>query len=356
MTWNQDIGWNEFFEEQRGRLDESSINVARVINGQKSQYKALAESGEIYLKVLGRMLQNPDLPGSLPVVGDWVVYDPVPGEDKGVISSILQRFNSISRKAIGKRSGRQIIAANIDIMFIVSSFDSDFSINRLERYVTIAKSNHTKPIIILNKVDLVNDAENYISKVKQSLSDITILTMSALKQIGVESIMENIGKRKTSMMVGSSGVGKSTLINELLGEDRQKVEEVREGDDKGRHTTSTRDLFILPNGGMIIDNPGMREVQLWLDENELLLSFTDIEELSMGCRYANCQHIEEPSCAVKEAIKEGTLSQRRLESYHKQKKELKFLTNRSDIAAQRVEERNLYKTYKQAQSRKKPKR
>ena len=355
MTRLQDIGWNKFFEEQRERLD-SGFSVARVINGQRSQYRALTESGEIYLKVLGRMLQNSELAGGLPVVGDWVVYDPVPGEDKGVISSILQRFNSISRKVIGKKSDRQIIAANIDTMLIVTSFDSDFSINRLERYVTIAKSNETEPIIILNKADLVKNTENYIAKVSESLSDITILTMSALKQIGVDSILEYIGKRKTSIMVGSSGVGKSTLINELLGEKRQKVEEVREGDDKGRHTTSTRDLFMLPNGGMIIDNPGMREVQLWLDEDELSLSFTDIEELSIGCRYANCQHIEEPSCAVKEAIKAGTLTQRRLESYHKQSKELKFLSNRSDIAAKRVEERKLYKKYKQAQGQKKFKR
>ena len=356
MTSLQDLGWNDFFEEQRERLDLAGISVARVINGQKSQYRALNEGGEIYLKVLGRMLQNSKLSGSLPVVGDWVVYDPVSGENKGVISSILNRFNSLSRKVIGKRSDRQIFAANIDIMFIVTSFDSDFSINRLERYVTIAKSNDTEPIIILNKADLVKNTKVYLENVEESLSGITVLTMSAKKQYGLESILESIGTGKTSMLVGSSGVGKSTIINELLGEKRQKVEEVREGDDKGRHTTSTRDLFILPDGGMIIDNPGMREVQLWLDENELLLSFTDIEELSLGCRYANCQHLKEPSCAVKEAIKEGTLTQRRLDSYHKQMKELKFLSNRSDIAAKRVEERKLYKTYKQAQSKKKHKR
>lgn len=348
-----DIGWNEFFEEQYERLDIKSVSVGRVINGQKSQYRAIAEGGEIYLKVPGRMLRNSDLSGVLPVVGDWVVYDPVPGEDKGTISSILPRFNSISRKVTGKKSDRQIIAANIDIMFIVSSFDSDFSINRLERYVTIAKSNNTEPIIILNKADLVEDVENYLEKVNQSLSGITLLTMSALEHIGVDSIFENIGKGKTAIMFGSSGVGKSTLINELLGEKKQKVEEVRAGDDKGRHTTSSRDLFLLSNGGMIIDNPGMREIQLWLDENELSLSFTDIEELSAECRYANCQHSKEPSCAVKEAIIEGKLTQRRLDSYHKIRKELKQLSNRSDISAKRAEERKLYKMYKQPHGQKK---
>lgn len=356
MTFLHDIGWNDFFQEQCDRLDVKVSSIARVSNGQKTQYRALTENGEIQLIVLGKMLQNSALAGSLPVVGDWVVYEPLPGEEKGVISSILPRFNSISRKVIGKKSDRHIFAANIDIMLIVSSFDTDFSINRLERYVTIAKSNDTEPIIILNKVDLVKNPDTYIEKVKQSLPDISLLVMSATEKISVDSIFMSIGKRKTAIMVGSSGVGKSTLINELLGEKIQKVEEVRESDDKGRHTTSTRDLFILPNGGMIIDNPGMREVQLWLDENELSLSFTDIEELSMGCRYGNCQHNEEPSCAVKEAIVEGSLTQRRLDSYQKQMQELKFLSNRSDIAAQRVEERKLYKTYKKAISQKKNRR
>ena len=246
--------------------------------------------------------------------------------NKGTIHEILPRKSKFSRKIAGNLTEEQVLLANVDVILIVSGLDHDFNIQRIERYLTLVSKSGSKPVIVLNKSDICDALDQKLEEVKKIAPEIPIHTLSAELNEGLESIVQYLKKGKTIALLGSSGVGKSTIINKLLGINRQKVGSVRKSDSHGRHITTFREMLMLPNGGMIIDNPGMRELQLWSDGEDVNDVFLDINALSKNCKFSDCTHVNEPGCAVKNAIKTGFLESRRYEHYLKLKKEIEYLS------------------------------
>jgi len=278
----------------------------------------VAAPNEYEAELSGTLLHSAE-PHMLPKVGDWVALQ-LGGGNKATIRGVLPRRSEISRKAPGTAHGRQVLASNVDIAFVVQALDQDFSLMRLERYRYQLTESNITPIFIFNKADKAYDSLDMLEGVATIGSEYIVATATDGK--GVEEIRVKIANRKTAVFLGSSGVGKSTLTNALLGDERQKVAEVRASDSTGRHTTSHRELFVLPSGGMIIDTPGIRELQLWGEEEFLQRSFEDIESLADKCEFRNCSHVKEVHCAVKKAVVAGILSTVRLASYLKFKTEL----------------------------------
>ncbi len=255
----------------------------------------------------------------LPKVGDWVVIQPS-DLNKAVVQVVLPRTSEINRKTAGNSNDRQVLATNIDIAFVVQALDLDFNLMRLERYSYQLRQSHIEPVFIFNKADKSVDLDAKLHQI-EALGVPYIIT-SAIKHEGIDKIKALIHDSKTAVLLGSSGVGKSTLTNALLGAYHQKTAAIRESDSTGRHTTSHRELFLLPGGGMIIDTPGIRELQLWGEAEYLDQSFQDIETLALGCAFNNCSHVKEAHCAVLAAVASGNLASTRLDSYHKFKNEL----------------------------------
>ncbi len=255
----------------------------------------------------------------LPKVGDWAAVQP--GYlNKAIVQAVLPRFSEVNRKAAGTGNARQVLAANVDVAFVVQALDLDFNLMRLERYNYQLIQGNITPIFIFNKADKAVDLDEKLDQINQL--DITYVVTTAIKNKGIDQIKALIHASKTAVFLGSSGVGKSTLVNALLGYQRQKTAAIRESDATGRHTTSHRELFLLPSGGMIIDTPGIRELQLWGEAAYLEQSFHDIELLAQGCEYNNCSHVKEVNCAVLAAVDSGKLARTRLASYLKFKHEL----------------------------------
>jgi ribosome biogenesis GTPase len=276
-----------------------------------------------------------------PAVGDWVCFDGGPGGEV-VIHAVLPRRSKFSRKVPMMKTEEQVVAANVDTVFLVSALDGDFNPRRIERYITLAWDSGAGPVILLNKADLCPDIEARMPDVEAVAQGIPVLVMSALMDEGLGEVRSLMAEGKTGAFLGSSGVGKSSIINRLIGEELLEVGEVRQSDGKGRHITTTRELVVLPSGGMIIDTPGMREIQLWGDEGSLRGSFEDVELLARQCRFRDCSHKSEPGCAVKEAIEDGTLDGARLKSYMKLQRELESLAVRKDQRA-RLHEKSKWK-------------
>lgn len=310
------LGWNSFFGECF-REYVIEYEPGRVSSVNKNGCKAHTKSGEIKARLSGRQRQD----CLYPVVGDWVALSK---DNSGTytIHAILPRKNKISRKDAGRATGEQVIAVNIDTAFIMTSLNRDLNMRRLERYLAVVRQSGVDPIILLNKSDICTDVDTSINDVKSIAPDVPVYAISATEGVGMEPLSQYLQDGKTVVLLGSSGVGKSTLINALEGIERQKVCEIREDDSRGRHTTTVRELIMLESGGIIIDNPGMRELQLWEAAEGLQNTFRDIEELASQCKFSDCQHDTEPGCMIKRAIKKGTLSQVRFESYVKLQREL----------------------------------
>jgi ribosome biogenesis GTPase len=268
---------------------------------------------------------------------------------------VLPRKSRFSRQMAGERSDEQIVSANIDSVFIVSGLDGgrSFNLRRLERYLTLAWNSGATPVIVLNKTDLCDDVDEYIGSVEDIAPGISIHPVSAKNRTGIEALREYLEKGKTAAFLGSSGVGKSALINALLGMQRQQTGEVRADDCMGRHTTTRRELILLPGGGVVIDTPGMREIQLWGGEEDLQGAFQDIERLARHCRFADCNHQAETGCAVRQAVKQGELDAARLDSYQKLQKELQYLASREDNNTRQYEKQRWKKVAKWAKELKK---
>jgi ribosome biogenesis GTPase len=279
-----------------------------------------------------------------PAVGDWVVVKPVINEHKGIIHAVLPRKSKFSRKVAGERTEEQIVSANIDTVFIVSGLDGGRNLNlrRIERYLTLAWNSGASPVIVLNKVDLCPDIDVCIQSVAEVAPGIPIHAVSAKKRIGLDALKNSLTKGNTAAFLGSSGVGKSAIINALLGVEKQETGEVRRDDLMGRHTTTKRELILLPSGGIVIDTPGMREIQMWAGEEDLQGAFHDIEMLAKSCRFSDCSHQVESGCAVIAAIDRGDLDAARLESYRKLQKELNYLASREEQST-RLYEKLKYK-------------
>jgi ribosome biogenesis GTPase len=330
----KDLGWNPFFAQHFEVYKD--LVPARVACQHRDLYVVYGEAGELMAEVPGKWRHTAQSPAEFPAVGDWVGVSPRE-EGKATIHALLPRRSSFTRRAAGFRTDEQVIAANIDTLFLVCGLDGDFNLRRLERYLLLAWDSGASPVVVLNKADQCPQAEERVAQVEAIALGVPVHPVSALEQQGLEALSPYLGVGQTAAAVGSSGVGKSTLINSLLGEQRFKVNAVREDDSRGRHTTSHRELVLLAQGGLIVDTPGMRELQLWADEEDLSEGFGDVEELASRCRFGDCQHRREPGCAVRRAVERGTLEPGRLESYHKLKRELEKLSRRQEQKARLAE-------------------
>jgi ribosome biogenesis GTPase / thiamine phosphate phosphatase len=328
----QDIGWNSFYQKNFRTLKIPGSVPARVISEFKDAFQVYSEYGELSAVISGKLRYLAETEEQYPAVGDWVIIKPLLDEGKAIIHAILARKSKFSRKVAGERSEEQIVSANIDTVFIVSGMDGgrSFNLRRIERYLTLAWSSGATPVIVLNKIDLCSDIDTPVHEVETIAPGIPVHPVSAKENTGLDALKAYLGRGKTAAFLGSSGVGKSALINALLGTEKQRTGEVREDDRMGRHTTTHRELLILPGGGMVIDTPGMREIQMWAGEEDLQAAFHDIEVLAKRCRFNDCTHNTETGCAVKAAIDRGNLNSARLESYRKLQNELNYLAYREE--------------------------
>jgi ribosome biogenesis GTPase / thiamine phosphate phosphatase len=339
-----DLGWDDRWAADFAPHARSGLAPARVTIEFNHIVRVAGADGELQAQHAGRILHRATGRHELAAVGDWVALKRAPGERTGTIEEVLPRRSKFSRKVAGELTQEQVVAANIDTVFLVMGLDGDFNPRRLERYLTVAWDSGADPVVLLSKADLCEERDARRLEI-EALGAPTHL-VSARSGLGLDAIGAYLKPGRTVALLGSSGVGKSTLINRLLGEERLVTREVRKSDDRGRHATSMRQLLTLPSGGLVIDTPGMRELQLWDSAGGLGATFADVEELGAACRFGNCGHVSEPGCAVRAAVEEGRLPRKRLESYHKLQKELVALAVRQDRrleAEQRKKWRSIHK-------------
>jgi ribosome biogenesis GTPase len=343
-----ELGWDDARAEQFAPfLEKADVQPGRVAIEFNHNYRVYVDEDEIEAVAAGRLKHHAESRSELPAVGDWVAVRKRPDEDRGSIQAILPRRSKFSRKAAGNVTDEQVVAANVDVVFLVMAFDNDFSVRRLERYLLLARESGAAPVILLTKPDLAHDVPAQVAEVAAIAGDLPIRVLSPKRDEGVDQVRALLGVGRTGALLGSSGVGKSTIINRLIGADVLKTRDVRESDSKGRHTTTHRELVKLPEGGLIIDTPGMRELQLWDVGEAVKETFDDIEELAAGCHFTDCRHRDEPRCAVKAAVADGRLSASRLESYHKLQDELAHLATQQDERA-RLEDKRQSKVLNRA--------
>jgi ribosome biogenesis GTPase len=325
----EQFGWNSHFENEFARLREPGVAPARVALVDRERFVVWNESGESEVSVSGRLRHDS---GIWPAVGDWVVL-----QNGARITAVLPRRTSFSRKQPGAVTRQQVIAANIDVLFIVSGLDRDFNARRLERYLLMAWESGAQPVVVLNKADLCADTENAAASIEPLASGAPILIVSALEDRGLAALEAHLETAQTTALVGSSGAGKSTLVNRLLGQERQRVQDVSVSDGRGRHTTVRRELILAPKGWLLIDTPGLRELQPWADTESADVAFADIAALAAECRFRNCKHQGEPGCAVATAGVEVP----RLANYAKMQRELAHLERQQDQRAAQEEKRRI---------------
>jgi len=334
------LGWNQDLDRAfQAWADKPDVRPGRVLIEFNYIYRVWCGGGEIDAVRSGRLTHRATSRGDLPAVGDWVVVRKLADENRGAIIAVLPRRSWFSRRMAGHVTDEQVVAANVDVVFIVMALDDDFSPRRLERYLLLARESGASPVILLTKPDVCVDVPARVAEIAALAGDVPVHVVSPKFDQGLDRVAEHVPAGKTGALLGSSGVGKSTIINRLVGREVQKTRDIRESDSKGRHTTSHRQLVFLPNGGFLIDTPGMRELQLWDVGEAVKETFDDIEALALECRFSDCRHRDEPRCAVKTAVEEGRLSASRLESYVKLQDELEHLARQQDQRAQIEEKR-----------------
>ena len=335
------LGWDETRAEQFEPHAAAGLTPGRVAVQHRGAYDVLTEHGELRCDVAGRLYDESASPADLPAVGDWVAVAARPGESSGTVQAVLPRRTKFSRKTAWQAAEEQVLAANVDVVLIVTSLNEDLNLRRLERYLTLAWESGARPVFVLTKADLAEDVEAAVQEVEAIAFGVPVVAISSVTGAGLDTLRSHLGAGVTAALLGSSGVGKSTLVNTFAGEELLATREIRD-DGRGRHTTTRRELIQLPDGSLVIDTPGMREIQLWVADEGLEEAFEDVTELFARCRFSDCSHDSEPGCAVKEAIAEGTLSTERWESYLKLQRELAHLERRIDKRAA-AEERKRWK-------------
>jgi ribosome biogenesis GTPase len=322
-----DDGWEAAFAEHRA----AGLEPARVAVQHRGAYDLLSEQGELRASAANRLVREE----GLPAVGDWVGIDLT----TNLIEALLPRRTTIGRKEVWTAVREQILAANVDVAFLTQALPLDFNVRRLERYLAMAWESGAQPVVLLTKIDLVEDVAYYLAEVEAvTFGSVPVLAVSARTRVGVDELRGWLEPNKTAVLLGSSGVGKSTIVNTLVGEELLATQEVREDDQMGRHTTTRRELILVPTGGVVLDTPGIRELQLW--DADLEQTFGDIEEIARRCRFSDCNHDQEPGCAIREALQDGSLSAERWHSYVKLQRELEAVEARRNhlLRQERVRE------------------
>jgi len=335
------LGWDNALAEEFEPHRRAGLIPGRVSIQHRGAYDVLTAEGELRCDVAGRLYDEAASPADLPAVGDWVAVAARPEEAAGTVQAVLARRTKFSRKTAWQASEEQVLAANVDVALIVTSLNEDMNLRRLERYLTLAWESGATPVLVLTKADLADDVPAVVAEVESVAFGAAVHAISSVTGEGLDELRAHLRPGVTAALLGSSGVGKSTLVNTLVGEELLETREIRE-DGKGRHTTTRRELIQLPGGALVIDTPGMREVQLWIADDGLEEAFSDVTELFEHCRFSDCAHESEPGCAVKEAIANGTLAPERWESYLKLQRELAHLDRRLDKRAQ-AEERKRWR-------------
>ena len=329
----KDLGWCDFFEEQWKQKQTAGLIRVRVSEENRGLYKIISESGEQWTELRGKLRHEAASREMLPAVGDWALI--IESGGRAQIEFVFARRTKFSRKTAGNKTEEQIVAANVDTVFLVSSLNREFNARRIERYLALAWESGATPIVVLNKADLCESAFGRRAETEKVAMGVHVVVASVVTGDGIDELRELVRIGGTSVMLGSSGVGKSSLINAILSRKIQATSETREDDDKGRHTTTSRQLIVVPGGGVLLDTPGMRELQLWDAGEGIARTFADVEELARQCKFRDCTHRSEPDCAVRGAMEED-----RLANYHKLQREEAFIEAKQDDAlrAQRTKE------------------
>ncbi|MGB9466288.1 MAG: ribosome small subunit-dependent GTPase A [Candidatus Acidiferrum sp.] len=347
----QDLGWDTYFEAQWGECTTDGFVPARVVSQQRGMWRVAGDFEECWAEASGKLRKESEDGGDWPAVGDWIAAEIRAGRTNALIQSVLPRRSRFVRKIAGKQIAEQVIVANIDVALIVAALDGDFNVRRIERYMTQCWESGARPAIVLNKADACAEARELASELEGITSNTPIFLVSARTGEGLEALEAYFGKGQTIVLLGSSGVGKSTLVNRLLQEERQTTQAERESDSRGRHTTTSRELFLLPCGAMIIDTPGLRELQLWNAADGLSQTFANVDTLASRCRFTDCRHQSEPGCAVQAALASGDLDVERLESWRKLGREQQFLLGKMDPEIRQYEKKRIKVLMRQIRNR-----
>jgi ribosome biogenesis GTPase len=320
------LGWDAGWESAFAACRERGLHAGRVAVQDKHHYVLFARQGELLAQIAGRLFHGLESDAELPKVGDWVAFQPtMPGESRAIIRAVLPRRTRIGRKIPGRETEEQVLATNVDVAFVVLALDESFNPRLLERLLLMVTEGGAQPMVLLNKADLCTETPERVAEALQCAGGAPVVAVSAKTRRAIPAVLRFIKPATTVVFLGASGVGKSSLINRLYGDAIQPTMEVSDADSRGRHTTTWRELIVLPNGGLVIDTPGMRELQLWMAGEGVHEAFPDIGSLALQCRFRGCRHDTEKDCAVQAALESGALPRKRFENFVKLRRELEFL-------------------------------